>query len=64
MTLKNNVSHESGNKTTVSIQFINLFQFYTKIKTSILLRFGIEHSLLKIQPYTYIDCMSHFPHYC
>ena len=36
------VSHESGNKTTASIQFINLFAFYTKIKTSILLRVGIK----------------------
>ena len=33
----NNVSHESENKTTASIQFFNLFPFYTKIKTSLLL---------------------------
>ena len=37
MTFMNNVSHENGNKTTASIQFFNLFPFYTKIKTSILL---------------------------
>ena len=42
MTFINNVSHESGNKTTASIDFINLFPFYTKIKISILLRVGIE----------------------
>ena len=35
----NNVSQESGNKTTAPIYF-NLFPFYTKIKTSILLRVG------------------------
>ena len=38
----NNVSHESGNKITASIHFVNLFPFYTKIKTTILLRVGIE----------------------
>ena len=32
-----NVSHENGNKITASIQFFNLFPFYTKIITSILL---------------------------
>ena len=37
MTFINNVSHESGNKTTASIHFVNLFAFYTKIKTSFLL---------------------------
>ena len=37
MTFINNVSHESGDKTTASIHFVNLFAFYTKIKTSILL---------------------------
>ena len=42
MTIINNVSHESGYKTTASIHFVNLFPFYTKIKTSILLRVGIE----------------------
>ena len=42
MTFINNVSHESGNKTTASIQFVNLFPFYTKIKTSILLNVGIK----------------------
>ena len=43
MTFINNVSHESGDKTTASIQFFNLFPFYTKIKTSILLRVGIKN---------------------
>ena len=42
MIMIKNVSQESGNKTTASIHFINLFPFYTKIKTSILLRVGIE----------------------
>ena len=42
MTFINNVSHESENKTTASIQFVNLFPFYTKIKTSILFRVGTE----------------------
>ena len=42
MTFINNVSHESENKTTASIQFVNLFPFYTKIKTSDLLRDGIK----------------------
>ena len=42
MTFINNVHQESGNKTTVSIHFVNLFPFHTKIKTSILLRVGIE----------------------
>ena len=42
MTFTNNVSHESGNKTTASIHFVNLFPFYKKIKTSILHRVGIE----------------------
>ena len=37
MTFINNVSQESGDKTTASIHFINLFPFYTKIKTSFLL---------------------------
>ena len=32
MIIINNVSQESGNKTTASIHFINLFPFYTKIK--------------------------------
>ena len=40
--LHNNVSCENGNKTIASIQFFNLFSFYTKIKTSILLRIGIK----------------------
>ena len=35
MIVINNVSQESENKTTASIHFINLFAFYTKIKTSI-----------------------------
>ena len=42
MTIINNVSHESGNKTTTSIHVVNLFPFYTKTKTSILLKVGIE----------------------
>ena len=42
MTFINNVSYESGDKTTASIHFVNLFPFYTKIKTSILLSVGIE----------------------
>ena len=42
MVVINNVSQENGNKTTALIHFINLFPFYTKIKTSILLRVGIE----------------------
>ena len=33
----NNVSHENGNKSTASIQFFNLFLFYTKVIMSILL---------------------------
>ena len=33
MTFINNVSQENGNKTTASIHFVNLFAFYTKIKT-------------------------------
>ena len=37
MSFINNVSHESGDKTTASIHFVNLFAFYTKIKTSFLL---------------------------
>ena len=40
MTFINNVSYESGDKTTASIHFVNLFPFYTKIKTSNLLRVG------------------------
>ena len=43
MIIINNVSQESGNKATASIHFINLFAFYTKIKTSILLRVGIKN---------------------
>ena len=31
MTFINNVSHESGNKTTASIHFVNLFPFYKKL---------------------------------
>ena len=42
MTFINNVSHENRNKTTASIHFVNLFPFYIKIKTSVLLRVGIE----------------------
>ena len=42
MTFINNISHENGNKTKAFIQFVNLFPFYTKIKTSILLRIGIK----------------------
>ena len=42
MTFINNVSHESRDKTTASIRFVNLFPLYTKIKTSILLRVGIK----------------------
>ena len=38
MTFINNVSYESGNKTTALIQFVNLFLFYTKIKTSLALK--------------------------
>ena len=50
MTFINNVSNESKNKTTASIQF-NLLPFYTKIKTSILLRVGIKKpSQKKTQP--------------
>ena len=37
MTFINNVSQENGDKTTTSIHFVNLFPFYTKIKTSFLL---------------------------
>ena len=43
MIMIKNVSQESGNKTTALIYFINLFAFYTKIKTSILLRVGIQN---------------------
>ena len=43
MTFINNVSQENGNKTTTSIHFVNFFAFYTKIKTSILLRVGIKN---------------------
>ena len=50
MTFINNVSHESENKITASIHFINLFPFYTKIKTSILLRVGIEKPAQKTHP--------------
>ena len=32
MTFINNVSHETGNKTTASIQFVNLFHFTQKSK--------------------------------
>ena len=47
----NNVSHESGNKNTDSIQFFNLFPFYTKIKTSILPRVGIKKPVQKTWPH-------------
>ena len=50
MTFTNNVSHESGNKTTASIHFVNLFPFYTKIQTNILLRVGIEKPAQKNHP--------------
>ena len=50
MTFINNVSHENGNKTTASIHFGNLFPFYTKIKTSILLRVGIKKLAQKTCP--------------
>ena len=50
MIVINNVSQESGNKTTASIHFINLFSFYTKIKTSILLRVGIKNLSKKTYP--------------
>ena len=50
MTFINNVSHESGDKTTASIQFVNLFPFYIKIKTSILLRVGIKNEPNKTLP--------------
>ena len=50
MTFINNVSHENGNKTTASIHFVNLFPFYTKIKTSILLRVGIKKLAQKTRP--------------
>ena len=39
--LYNYVSHESVNKTTASIQFFNLFPFYTKNQTCILLHLPI-----------------------
>ena len=35
MILINNVSHESGNKTTTSIQFVNLFHFTQKSKQAL-----------------------------
>ena len=50
MIVINNVSQESGNKTTASIYFINFFSFYTKIKTSILLRVGIKNLPKKTNP--------------
>ena len=50
MTFINNVSHENGNKITALIHFVNLFPFYTKIKTSILFRVGIEKPAQKIHP--------------
>ena len=46
MIVINNVSQESGNKTTASIHFINLFPFYTKIKTSIVQRNESKTSIL------------------
>ena len=45
MTFINNVSHENENKTTMSIQFFNLFPFYKKIKTSILLHLPLARSV-------------------
>ena len=45
MIVINNVSQESGNKTTASIHFVNLFPFYTKIKPSILLMVGIKNPM-------------------
>ena len=50
MIVINNVSQESENKTTASIYFINLFAFYTKIKTSILFRIGIKNQPKKTCP--------------
>ena len=50
MIIINNVSQESGNKTTASIHFINLFPFYTKIKTSILPRVDIKNQPKKTCP--------------
>ena len=50
MTFINNVSHENGNKSIASIHFINLFPFYTKIKTSILLRVGMKKPAQKTLP--------------
>ena len=50
MTFINNVSQESGDKTIASIHFVNLFPFYTKIKTSILLRVGIKNLPKKTPP--------------
>ena len=44
MTFINNISHENGNKTTASIQYFNLFPFYTNIKTSILLHLPLVSS--------------------
>ena len=50
MTFINNVNHENGNKTTASIRFVNLFPFYTKIETSIVLRVGIKNLPEKTHP--------------
>ena len=50
MTFINNVSHENRNKITALVHFVNLFSFYTKIKTSILLRIGIEKPVQKNPP--------------
>ena len=50
MTFINNVSQENGNKIIASIHFVNLFPFYTKIKTSILFRVGIEKLVQKTHP--------------
>ena len=50
MAFINNVSQENGKKTTASIHFVNLFPFYTKIKTSILLRCGIKNLPKKTSP--------------
>ena len=49
MTFINNVSQENG-KTTASIHFVNLFPFYTKIKTSFLPRVGTEKPTQKNPP--------------
>ena len=50
MTFINNVSQESGDKTTALIHFVNLYPLYTKIKTSILLRVGIKNLPKKTHP--------------